>query len=272
MHWQEYVDRIVRRIEVEPGIEGAFLGGSLVTGQWDEFSDIDLGIATRNCRSDLEHAFSLRHELAALIGRPEHRLEKQWDHSLQIALLFGRSDFPPIGFELDMFFSRLRHVAELMPGASFQVVFDRSGRLREKLDELSLARQDTEVRTELLEQMQAFPFDAYHAAKALARGDLFNYQFVLERMRAAVSAAAASREGTVIRGSKRASCYLGPEERETVQRSYHEFTPDSITQLVETYLRLLAEVQQRYALEGEVLHLERALPRILSLPVTSPSP
>lgn len=267
--WQEHVERIVRRLEVEPGIEGAFLGGSLVTGREDEFSDIDLGVVTGNRPEDLQQAFSLRQGLAAVIGEPELHLERRWEHSLMIALLYGPGRFPPIGFELDLFFGQLQHLSELMPGARFRVVFDRAGRLRPALEALSRARLEGEVRSELLEQMQACPFDLYHAAKAQARGDLFNYQSVMERVRSAICAAAAGRAGTVIRGCKWAGRYLSPAEREAVQRSYHEFEPETIRRLAGIYLLLLAEIQHRYGIEGEVQRLQRVLSRVLA-PIPPP--
>lgn len=263
MHWQEHVERIVGRVRREPFIEGAFLGGSLVTGKWDEFSDVDLGIVTANNTNALQQAFALRDEIASLVGEPAHRLERRWEHSVMIALVYGRTQFPPIGFELDVFFGQLQYVAELMPGRHFTTLFDRTGELARALDRLSRERREGEVRSELLEQLEAFPFDANHAIKALARDDLFNYQNVLERMRAAILSAAASREGSVIRASKRASRYLAPAEREIVRRSYLEFTPQAVRQLVDLYVRLVHEVQGQYGLEAEVDRLRRALPEVL---------
>ena len=262
MMWREVVARVVRQIEGELSIEGAFLGGSLVTENWDEFSDIDLGIATRNTPRDLQTAFALRHEIATSVGRPIHSLEKEWGHSKMVALLYGKVEFPPIGFELDVFFSQLRYVCELMPGASFGVVFDRHGKLKPELDKLGQALQLSEIECELRQQAMTFPFDTNHAVKAHARGDLFNFQFVAERMRGAIFSAAAARQGALIRGSKRTFRYLTPAETQVIQRSYHEFSWQTIHELAELYLLLLAQVQQEYGIEAEVEHLRAALPEI----------
>lgn len=259
MRWQECVGRIAKRLEAEPSIEGAFLGGSLVTGLWDEYSDVDLGIATGDTLEDLEAAYALRHELAGLLGTPAHYLERAWDHSRMIALLYGKGEYPPIGFEFDIIFSRLQDVAEQMPGDRFVAVLDRSGRLQPVLDQLGRARRESQVRNELLEQMAAFPFDANHAAKALVRGDADNYHFTLARLRAAVFSAAAGREGGVIRGCKRASRYLKDTEREAVQRSYGPPSPDVLQELVDLYLELLSEVGRQCGIEAEAAQLRRAL-------------
>jgi len=56
MEWHQVVERIVKELEGEPSVEGAFLGGSLVTDTWDEFSDIDMGVATGNAETDLDRA------------------------------------------------------------------------------------------------------------------------------------------------------------------------------------------------------------------------
>lgn len=259
MDWHLVVERIVKEAEGEPSVEGVFLGGSLVTDTWDEFSDIDLGIATEDNEAALDRAYALHERFAAVVGRPLHVLEKQWDHSRMISLLFGKSQFPPAGLELDIFFGRLQYVSELMPGARFGVVFDRSGRLGAELEELDRTRREAEVKRDLDEQLVTFPFDVNHAVKAQARGDLFNYQFVIERMRAAIFSAAASRQGAVVRGSKRASRYLSEPEQEVILRSYCEFSHATIDELVEFYLSLLNQTEGQYGIEGDVRHLRTAL-------------
>lgn len=263
MDWHLVVDRIVKEAEGEPSVEGIFLGGSLVTDTWDEFSDIDLGIATANSEEALERAYALRTQFAAVVGRPLHVLEKQWDHSRMASLLFGKSLFPPAGLEIDMFFGRLQYIAELMPGASFGVVFDRNGLLAAELEKLDRTRREEEVKRDLSEQLVTFPFDVNHAVKAQARGDLFNYQFVMERMRAAVFSAAASRQGAVVRGSKRASRYLSEAEQQLILRSYCEFSRQAIDELVEFYLSLLTQSQKEFGLEGQVRHLRAALAELM---------
>jgi predicted nucleotidyltransferase len=262
MEWRQIVDRVVRELEDEPSVEGVFLGGSLVTDTWDEFSDIDMGVATADGEEPLERAYALRHRLAATVGSPVHAQEKAWDHSRMISLLYGKAQFPPIGLELDVFFGQLRYITELMPGARFGVVFDRNGRLGAELERIDHTHRREGVRRDLLQGLVAFPFDVNHAVKAHARGDLFNYQFVVERMRAAIFSAAASRQGGVVRGSKRASLYLSVPEQETVLRSYCDFSREAIRELTQFYLSLLDQVQSEYGIERETAELQAALAQL----------
>ncbi len=262
MNWQEALARILKCIEDEPALEGAFLGGSLATREWDELSDIDLGIAARNTLEDLDRAFALRNRIAEAVGHPVHRLEKQWDHSRMLALLYGRSEYPPIGLELDLFFSQAKDVCELMPGASFGILFDHRGVLKEELDRLAPTARRSDIREELTQQLVAFPFDTNHAVKAHARGDLFNYQAALERMRTAVFSAAASRRGSQVRGSKRALQYLSAAEKELIQASYHEFARETVQQVVNLYMRILVQVEDEYDIRPEVEHLQAVLPQV----------
>ena len=262
MRWQEAVGRIVKTIEKEPSIEGAFLGGSLVTQDWDEYSDIDLGIASKDTPEDLDRAFALRFRIAAAIGNPIHFLEKAWDHSRMIALLYSKAQFPPIGLELDLFFSQLQHISELMPGASFGVVLDCSGKLREQIDKLAQVTRQEQIKEELEQQTITFPFDANHALKAYARQDLFNFQAAVERMRTAIFSAAASRYGRQVRGSKRTFQHLSAAERGLIESSYCEFTAETVRRLVTLYISLLSEVQHQYGLGPQVEHLRATLPQV----------
>ncbi len=259
MDWRQVVDKVVKELRSEPSVEGAFLGGSLVTNAWDEFSDIDLGVATANGLEHLDRAYALRGRLATAVGTPIHTLEKTWDHSRMISLLYGKSQFPPIGLELDIFFGQLEYIRELMPGARFGIVFDRTGKLGRELEKLDWVRRREEVKKDLAEQLVTLPFDLNHAVKAHARGDLFNYQFVMERMRAAVFSAAASRQGAVVRGSKRASLYLSEPEQQVILRSYCEFSHEAIQELVQFYDSLLDQAQSEYDIGREVEHLRLAL-------------
>jgi len=175
------------------------------------------------------------------------------------SLLYGKTQFPPIGLELDIFFGRLQYVSELMPGARFGIVLDRSGKLSRELEGLDWVRRREEVRRDMAAQLITFPFDLNHAVKAHARGDVFNYQFVMERMRAAIFSAAASRQGAVVRGSKRASLYLSDPEQQVILRSYCEFSRQAINELVHFYLSLLDQARSEYDIAGEVEHLQAAV-------------
>ena len=137
MNWQVAVDAIVTELERASSVEGVFLSGSLVDRHRDAFSDVDLGVASRNGAAVFGETFALRHRLLIAAGRPVHRLERGWDHCRMVAALYGKAEYPPIGLEIDIVFSQLRHVAEQMPYAAYRVLFDRRAKLRSALDRLA---------------------------------------------------------------------------------------------------------------------------------------
>ena len=57
MNLQEALTSIVARLETVSSIEGAFLSGSLINKDQDDFSDIDMGIATKNSVKAFNDAF-----------------------------------------------------------------------------------------------------------------------------------------------------------------------------------------------------------------------
>ena len=121
MNLQEALTAILTRLDMIPSVEGAFLSGSLVNEFQDKYSDIDLGIATKNSVKAFNNAFTLRQELLAAVGQPTHSLDRGWGHCKMIAALFNKSQFPPIGLEIDIIFSQLRYVSEQMPFSDYRI-------------------------------------------------------------------------------------------------------------------------------------------------------
>jgi predicted nucleotidyltransferase len=87
MNLQEALTAVVTRLETVSSVQGAFLSGSLVNEYQDEYSDIDLGIATGNSAKAFNNAFTLRHELLAAVGQPLHSFDRGWGHCKMIAAL-----------------------------------------------------------------------------------------------------------------------------------------------------------------------------------------
>jgi predicted nucleotidyltransferase len=179
----QIVRDIVSLLEDEPSVEGAFLSGSLVNEHEDRFSDVDLGIASGDSAQALKEAHALRHRLLDVAGQPVHWIERGWEHCELIAALYGRSQFPPVGLEVDLVFSQLRHVGEQMPYATCRVLLDRQGRLAPALAQVGGIRPDLEVAGELEGHLRSYPFCVHDALKACLRGDTFQAQSRLEEMR-----------------------------------------------------------------------------------------
>src|SRR3972149_1207242 len=120
-------------------------------------------------------------------------LERGWGHCRMVALLYGKSLFPPIGLQVDVVFSQIKHVGEQMPYTPHRVVLDRRGRLRRALGTLRRGQPPDEVRQELEQRMHWFAFFVHDALKAYGRRDLFNFQSLVEGMRQAVFHAVGAR-------------------------------------------------------------------------------
>lgn len=260
---QAIVKAIIDRVEPEQCVEGVFLSGSLVNANKDQLSDVDLGIASRNSSEDFNEAYSLRQDLMATVGQPTHFLERGWEHCRMIAILYGKSQFPPIGLEVDIIFSQLQHVSEQMPYADYDIVFDRSGRLRQELTKQSPRKPKEEVERELKQNLSWFPFYVHDALKADERGDSASFQSILEEIRKLVFSAAAVRRGAQVYGSKRALRYLSAIERTTVEFSYQAFNKSAIQKLTDLYLPILKDLELRYQIKEDVERFQGTLHGIL---------
>jgi len=260
--WERVVHAVVDGFVHERAVEGVYLSGSLVRGR-DWFSDIDLGVASQNSVAAFQKVWALRQRLSEAVGPPVRLLERGWGHCRMVAILYGKSLFPPSGLQVDVVFSQLRHVGEQMPYERSRVLFDRSGRLRGALAARRRQKPALEIRQDLAERMLWFGFFVHDALKAYGRRDLFNFQFLLEQMRGAFYHAAGERSGRRVYGSKGAFRYVTPAERKAVEVSYREFTPQTVRRLARVYHACLATVVPRYGLQQEFNDLDRALEEML---------
>jgi predicted nucleotidyltransferase len=263
MDWQQALTAIITRLETVSSVEGAFLSGSLVNEYQDDFSDIDLGIATKNSAKAFDGAFGLRHELLSVVGQPLHHLERGWGHCKMIAALFGKSRFPPIGLEIDIIFSQLHYVAEQMPYSKYRIVFDHDGRLESVLARTSQSKPSQEIENEILQHLKSFPFCAHDALKACKRSDMFQAQSVLEEMRKLIFFAAATRQGEQVYGSKRAYRYLSATEQKILEESYRHSDENTVAQLTQLYLQFVTELESNYQIRAGFENAKTALRELL---------
>jgi hypothetical protein len=260
---QSIIDRIVAHFQDHTGVEGVYLSGSLAGPQRDAFSDIDLGIASRNSPDDFKQVYALHPAIMSPIGPPLHFIERGWDHCQMVAALYGKSQFPPVGLEVDLVFSQLQHVGEQMPYANYAILFDRDGRLAQALAAVSGPRPRDAARQDIQHHLAGLPFWVHDAHKAYRRGDSFHFQSQLESIRSAVFMTAAARRGVWLPGSKRAATYLSASEREIVQASYQEFSEHSLRRLVTLYVQCLSAIQAAYGLDQEVQLVQSRLADLL---------
>jgi predicted nucleotidyltransferase len=261
--WQAALDAIVAELERAPSVEGVFLSGSLVDRDRDDFSDVDLGVASRDDAEALGETVELRHRLLAAAGRPVHLLERGWEHCRMVAALFGKAEYPPIGLEIDIVFSQLRHVGEQMPYAEYRVLFDSRGRLRAALAELGRSRPPGEVAADVARHLTGFPFHVHDAVKACRRGDGFQVQSMLEEIRSMVFFAAATRRSGRVFGAKRAHRYLSAAERAVLQASYLRSDEDVVARLARLYLGIVKELDPAYGIADDAGVVEAGLRELL---------
>ncbi len=263
MNYQEALDVLSNKLATFPSVEGAFLAGSLANQFQDEFSDIDLGVATKNSAEAFSKAFALRHQLIMAVGEPAHFLERGWEHCKMIAVLYGKSQFPPIGLEIDIIFSQLRYVSEQMPYSEYKIVFDRNGKLQPKLAKEDQSKPSQDIEKEIAQHLKWFPFYVHDARKACRRSDGFQVQSLLEEMRKLIFIAAASCQGGQVFGSKRAYRYLSIAQQQTVEQSYHHSDEDTVAQLVRLYLECLVELQLKYQINDNIESAKISLQELL---------
>jgi predicted nucleotidyltransferase len=263
MNLQEALTAVVTRLETVSSVQGAFLSGSLVNEYQDEYSDIDLGIATGNSAKAFNNAFTLRHELLAAVGQPLHSFDRGWGHCKMIAALFGKSQFPPIGLEIDIIFSQLRYVSEQMPYSEYRIILDRNGKLQPALAEMSQPKTRQEIESEIISHLKWFPFYVHDALTACKRGDEFQVQSLLEEIRKLVFFAAAARYGKQVYGSKRAYRYLSTYERPILEDAYRRSDEDMVGQLAEMYFECLMELKLKREIRDIVENTRTILRELL---------
>jgi hypothetical protein len=261
--WERIVQIVVDQVEDEPNIEGVFLSGSLVNQHRDLYSDVDLGIASKDSDAAYNAAWALRQPMLQSIGQPLHFIERGIEHWQMVAALYGRSLFPPVGLEVDIVFSPLRYVTEQMPYAPYRVVFDRRGLLAVALDKMGQVKPKSEIQDELLHHLRGVPFMMHDAVKAYERQDFFHWQSQMEGLRSALFSIAAARSGTVVYGSKRAQQNLTDSERAIIEEASATFTKASIHQLVALLIRCLEEIHMEYQLADRVMLLRKAVEELL---------
>ena len=263
MNWQDKVNAIVSELVTVSSVEGVFLSGSLVNQHRDDFSDVDLGIASKNSIKAFSEIYALRHQLIAVAGHPIHLLERGWGHCKMVAALYSKSQFPPIGLEIDIIFSQVQYIAEQMPYSEYRVVFDRNGKLQSALAKTSQSKPAQEIEKEIVQHLMWFPFYAHDALKACKRRDEFQVQSLLEEIRKIVFFAAATRQGKQVYGSKRAYRYLSTTERRVIEQSYHHSDEDMVLQLTQLYLECVTKLVSNYRIANNVENARVVLQELL---------
>lgn len=253
------VNIAVEKVKDEPAVEGLFLFGSFASKTQDEFSDIDIGIATRDTVKDYRKAFGMSDDIFSAIGRRIGLLDDEQEHTHMTSALYGKSEFPPLGLRVDLLFGQLKHLAEKIPGEPGNIVFDRSGGLAAWLEKRAKTRTKDDIADCLRQSMNAFPFYVYDVARAFGRRDRARAQSTADQMRKAIFRVAAVRAGHGGNGGPYGLMDLKPGEKWIVEQTYQVCTRRTVQKLTELYMTCLADVQGAYRIEDEVSAIQHSL-------------
>jgi len=240
-----------------------FLFGSVAAKKNDDYSDIDIGIATKDTIKDYRKAYGLSASIFDAIGRRISLLEEEQEHTRMSSALFGRVEYPPLGLKVDLLFSQMKHLVDKMPHAADFIVFDRSGGLASLVEKHAKSKSKDDIVHKLKENLSEYPFFVYDVVRAFGRKDHARVQSTAEQMRKAIFHVAAVRAGHPMNGRAYGLANLAPGEKWVVEHSYQTCTRKTVEKLTELYVACLADIKSAYHIEDEVNAFEQSLSDLL---------
>src|SRR5690349_14482628 len=133
-------DSILKALEASEDIEGVFVFGSLANQNRDAFSDVEIGIVSKNTADALENLTKSIDSLLNTVGKPIQVIRQIQKHTEYVSALYGKAAFPPIGLEVRLVFGQLRYLQEMVQFIDFEVLMDKGGKLTPALDKLRRVR------------------------------------------------------------------------------------------------------------------------------------
>lgn len=257
------IQAVVKFLESSDDLEGAFVFGSLVNQHRDAFSDVEIGIVSKNTAAAYNALYSQHEALLKAIGAVVEMAETSHDHVKIVSALFGRSGFPPIGLEVKLLFGQLRYVHEMLPYTDYHILLDKNGKLASALEKMRGTRPPEATEFALKEQVRWYAFRVQDALKAYEREEDFDLQAVLEDLRGRIFFAAAARWGGQIEGAKRAERYLSAEEHQLIAESYQAPTLDTVRHMNDLYVRYLDDLKTTFGIGEGGAALRETLKAIL---------
>ncbi len=260
MDFSKVVNSVIQQIKDETAVEGVFLFGSAAANKQDDYSDLAIGIATRDNVKDYRKAYGLSEDIFNAIGKRIGLQEQDQEHTHTANALFGKTAYPPLGLKVDLLFSQLKHLADKMPQSSELIAFDRNAGLASLLDKHAKSKSKDDIAAKLKENLNEFPFYLYDAVRAFGRKDHARVQSSAEEMRKAIYHVAAVRAGRSGHGSSgQGLANLAPGEKWVVEHSYQTCTRKTVQKLTELYVACFADIQTIYHIEPEVAVLQQSL-------------
>ncbi len=260
MDFTKVVNIVAEQIKDDPAVEGVFIFGSIAAKKHDEFSDIDVGIATRDNLKDYRKACGLTESVLSAIGKRIAVSEEDEDeHTHTASALFGKTEYPPMGVKVDLLFSQMKHLGDKTPRSADFIIFDRNGSVASLIEKYAKSKPKDDITGKLKENLNEFPFYLYDALCAFGRKDHARVQSAAEQMRKSIYHVAAVRAGSKGQNSSYGLVNLAPGEKWVVEQSYQTCTRKTVMKLTDLYLSCFSGIQTIYHLEPEVTTLQQAL-------------
>jgi predicted nucleotidyltransferase len=263
MDFTKVANIVVQQIKDEPAVEGVFLFGSIAAKKNDDYSDIDIGIVSRDTVKDYRKAYGLSGDIFNAIGKRIAVLEQDEERTHMASALYGKTEYPPLGLKVDLLFSQLKNLADKMLQASDFIVFDRNAGLASLLEKHAKSKSKDDFAAKLKENLNEYPFYVYEAVRAFGRKDHARVQSAAEQMRKAIYHVAAVRAGHSGHGGAYGLVNLAPGEKWVVEHSYQTCTRKTVQKLTELYIACLADIKSAYHIEAEVSAFQQSLSDLL---------
>lgn len=254
---------VVKALEANEDVEGAFVFGARANTHRDAFSDVEIGIVAKNTAAALNNLTGASETLLSAVGKPVQIVRTVEKHTESASALYGKDTFPPVGLEVRLVFGQMRYLQEMLPYTDTEILLDKSGKLAPALDKLRHTRPTEETERAIKAQVSTYAFAVQDALKAYEREADFDLQAMLEDLRERLFFAAAARFGGQVEGAKRASRFLSAEEHALVAESYQAPTLDTIRKLNELYACYLDELKANFEIGDGADGLRETLKALL---------
>lgn len=169
----DYFDKMIEKLEASDLVEGIVQLGSGVIGYKDEYSDIDLMVATSQ---DVESTKSLVYQTLSEFN-PIYIKEKEFSKDIYLLIAFLENS---LEFNVSILPSELLNVKSPL----WKVIIDKSGFISEKMNAENEVFQNKPVQYEVnFDIVFEFVYSAFSVDKELKRNNLIYALKMLENMR-----------------------------------------------------------------------------------------
>lgn len=249
--FKETIKKLLKVATKYSYVEGIFLAGSLANKHADEYADIDICIIARD-RKAYSKLWEKRMDFVNSVGNPISLNQRLWDKCSMIVALFSKKTLPPVGLDVDIVFGYLSQISHVMPWVPYRVIFDRSGKLKKHLKSRPSQIPSEEIKKRIIEELSWIPFAVYEAVKDLRRGDRYDFQGQLSRIRKLIFFLKGVEKKELILGTKRAINLMNTGEKRILDASYEAEDIEMVKKLLGMLFASAEKIGKEYKVEEEI--------------------